>query len=69
MVFFDEKSSLFITVDSHLDACILRIWYMERVFFCVIRVVYDMIYPFTDFAGAMLLGCLQKWLTCVLDPQ
>ena len=54
-----------------------QIWYMERVFFCVIWVAYDMIYPFTihsdgdatDFAGAMLLECLQKWLTCVLDPQ
>lgn len=77
---FDEKSSLFIGICWFTPWCMHspeQIWYMERVFFCVIWVAYDMIYPFTihsdgdatDFTGAMLLECLQKWLTCVLDPQ
>ena len=44
---FDEKSSLFIGICWFTPWCMHspeQIWYMERVFFCVIWVAYDMIY-------------------------
>ena len=47
---FDEKSSLFIGICWFTPWCMHspeQIWYMERVFFCVIWVAYDMRYPFT----------------------